>query len=100
MTGGLKSTLERKTLTTLLGWSCVPGRSVLPLKLAPTASTTATLAMGDAPAVMVLDGTGFIFEKRFRAFAPGRKSRSPACYCMWKISTRTGDVLPVYTRQA
>jgi len=41
-----------------------------PLNLAPTASTTATLAMGDALAVALLDARGFS-EEDFALFHPG-----------------------------
>jgi len=45
-------------------------KEACPLGLAPTASTTATLAMADALAVCVLEGKGFR-EKDFAFFHPG-----------------------------
>jgi len=45
-------------------------KEACPLGLAPTASTTATLAMADALAVCVLEGKGFK-EKDFAFFHPG-----------------------------
>jgi len=48
-----------------------------PLNLAPTASTTATLAMGDALAVAVLEARGFT-PAGFRALPPRRRTRQKA----------------------
>ena len=48
-----------------------------PLNLAPTASTTATLAIGDALAVALLEARGFT-AAGFRALASGRRARPPA----------------------
>jgi arabinose-5-phosphate isomerase len=45
-------------------------REACPLGLAPTASTTATLAMGDALAVALLEARGFTAEE-FATFHPG-----------------------------
>src|SRR5688572_498097 len=56
MTGKANSTLAR-TSTVMLDVS-VP-EEACPLNLAPTASTTATLAMGDALAVALLEARGF-----------------------------------------
>ncbi len=59
-----------------------------PLNLAPTASTTATLAMGDALAVALLEARGFS-PRRFRADPPGRHTgQAPAAEesatsCTW-----------------
>ncbi|MCU0586187.1 MAG: KpsF/GutQ family sugar-phosphate isomerase, partial [Desulfobacterales bacterium] len=56
ITGGLKSTLARRS-DLVLGVR-VP-REACPFNLAPTASTTATLVMGDALAMAVLRARGF-----------------------------------------
>jgi arabinose-5-phosphate isomerase len=56
MTGGLNSTLARHADLTL---DCSVEREACPMNLAPTASTTAQLAMGDALAVVLLDARGF-----------------------------------------
>ena len=48
-----------------------------PLGLAPTASTTATLAMGDALAVVLLNRKGFR-EEDFACFHPGGSARQAA----------------------
>ena len=49
-------------------------KEACPLNLAPTASTTAALALGDALAVALMDARGFS-ERRFRALASGRRAR-------------------------
>jgi arabinose-5-phosphate isomerase len=67
MTGAPESTLARAA-NVLLDVS-VP-QEACPLNLAPTASTTATLAMGDALAVAMLEARGFT-EKDFAHSHPG-----------------------------
>lgn len=68
-----------------------------PLGLAPTASTTATLAMGDALAVALLDKRGFRAED-FASFHPGgslgKKLLLRVCDLM-----HTGDAVPVVSHQ-
>lgn len=59
MTGRPDSTMG-KAATVVLDTSVA--KEACPLNLAPTASTTATLAMGDALAVAVLDARGFTAE--------------------------------------
>ncbi len=56
MTGGAKSTLARYSDVTL---DVSVEEEACPLGLSPTASTTATLAMGDALAVALLERRGF-----------------------------------------
>jgi arabinose-5-phosphate isomerase len=73
MTGGLASTLARSA-TVVLDVS-VPAEAC-PLNLAPTASTTASLAMGDALAVALLDARGFTdqdFARRHPSGSLGRQ---------------------------
>lgn len=67
MTGRLDSTLGRLAQVTID--TGVP-REACPLGLAPTASTTAMLAMGDALAVVLLTKRGFQASD-FRRFHPG-----------------------------
>jgi arabinose-5-phosphate isomerase len=67
MTGNGNSTLARAS-TVVLDVS-VPAEAC-PLNLAPTASTTATLAMGDALAVSLLEARGFT-EQDFARSHPG-----------------------------
>ena len=68
-------------------------REACPLNLAPTASTTATLAMGDALAVALLEARGF-GEEDFASSHPGgaigRKLLTRVSDIM-----RTGDAIPV-----
>jgi arabinose-5-phosphate isomerase len=60
-------------------------KEACPLNLAPTASTTATLALGDALAVALLDGCACggiarcprIPGRGFRPLPPGRRARPP-----------------------
>jgi len=67
LTGRTQSTLARAATVTLD--VSVP-EEACPHNLAPTASTTATLAMGDALAVAVLEARGFT-ENDFARFHPG-----------------------------
>lgn len=67
LTGGMQSSLARHAHYVLN--SAVP-REACPLNLAPTASTTAQMAMGDALAVALLDARGFK-ENDFAISHPG-----------------------------
>lgn len=67
MTGNLKSTLARYGDLVL---DVSVAEEACPLGLAPTASTTAALALGDALAVAVLEARGFR-EEDFAMFHPG-----------------------------
>jgi arabinose-5-phosphate isomerase len=67
LTGNLESTLARNSdVVIYVGVK----EEACPLGLAPTASTTATLAMGDALAVVLLNRKGFR-EEDFACFHPG-----------------------------
>lgn len=66
MTGNLNSTLSNASDVTL---DISVEREACPLNKAPTASTTATLAMGDALAVCLLEKRGFS-EEDFLVFHP------------------------------
>jgi arabinose-5-phosphate isomerase len=66
-----------------------------PLGLAPTASTTATLAMGDALAVVLLDQRGFK-EEDFACFHPGG-TLGKKLLLRVKDLMHTGDDVPVVT---
>ncbi|MCW5221146.1 KpsF/GutQ family sugar-phosphate isomerase [Verminephrobacter aporrectodeae] len=72
MTGGLQSTLARHADLLL---DCGVEREACPLNLAPTASTTAQLAMGDALAVALLDARGFRPEDFARSHPGGALGR-------------------------
>ncbi len=67
MTGQQQSTLGRHANWRL---SCAVTQEACPLNLAPTASTTAQIAMGDALAVALLDARGFR-EEDFAQSHPG-----------------------------
>jgi len=67
MTGNPESTLARKADINL---NVAVEKEACPLNLAPTASTTATLAMGDALAIAVLQSRGFTKEE-FAMSHPG-----------------------------
>jgi arabinose-5-phosphate isomerase len=82
MTGGRESTLARQARITL---DTSVAREACPLNLAPTASTTAQLAMGDALAVALLDARGFREEDFARSHPGGALGR--------KLLTHVSDVM-------
>lgn len=82
ITGGLQSTLARQA--TVMLDSSVP-KEACPLNLAPTASTTVQLAIGDALAVALLDARGFKEEDFARSHPGGALGR--------KLLTRVSDVM-------
>jgi len=67
-------------------------KEACPLNLAPTASTTATLAMGDALAVAVLDARGFREEDFARSHPGGALGRRLLTHV--RDVMRTGDAIP------
>ena len=82
MTGGLQSTLARHAQVTL---DSSVAQEACPLNLAPTASTTAQLALGDALAVALLDARGFRPEDFARSHPGGALGR--------KLLTHVSDVM-------
>ena len=82
LTGGLQSSLARHADVVL---DCSVDKEACPLNLAPTASTTAQLAMGDALAVALLDARGFKPEDFARSHPGGSLGR--------KLLTHVGDVM-------
>ena len=70
-------------------------KEACPLNLAPTASTTVTLALGDALAVAVLDARGFREEDFARSHPGGALGRRLLTYV--KDVMRTGDAIPCVT---
>ena len=86
MTGNRSSSLARNA-TVHLDVS-VP-EEACPLNLAPTASTTAALAMGDALAVALLDARGFTAEDFARSHPGGSLGR--------RLLTHVGDVMRPHT---
>lgn len=82
ITGGVRSTLARHASITL---DSSVAQEACPLNLAPTASTTAQLALGDALAVALLDARGFKQEDFARSHPGGSLGR--------KLLTHVSDVM-------
>ena len=82
ITGSLQSTLARHATEVLDGGV---DKEACPLNLAPTASTTAQLALGDALAVALLDARGFQPEDFARSHPGGALGR--------KLLTHVSDVM-------
>ena len=82
ITGGVHSTLARHASITL---DSSVAQEACPLNLAPTASTTAQLALGDALAVALLDARGFKQEDFARSHPGGSLGR--------KLLTHVSDVM-------
>ena len=82
MTGQVHSTLARHADLVL---DCSVEREACPLNLAPTTSTTAQMAMGDALAVALLDARGFRAEDFARSHPGGSLGR--------KLLTHVSDVM-------
>ncbi len=89
LTGNRGSTLSRYATVTLD--ISVPAEAC-PLNLAPTASTTATLAMGDALAIAVLEARGFTEEDFARSHPGGTLGRRLLLHV--EDVMRKGDALP------
>jgi arabinose-5-phosphate isomerase len=89
LTGRDGSTLSRYATVTLD--VSVPAEAC-PLNLAPTASTTATLAMGDALAIAVLEARGFTEEDFARSHPGGTLGRRLLLHV--EDVMRKGDALP------
>ncbi|MEA5097480.1 MAG: KpsF/GutQ family sugar-phosphate isomerase [Burkholderiaceae bacterium] len=70
-------------------------KEACPLNLAPTASTTATLALGDALAVALLDARGFRREDFARSHPAGALGRR--LLTLVKDVMRSGDAVPAVT---
>lgn len=90
LTGGLNSTLARTSDVTL---DISVEKEACPLNKAPTASTTATLAMGDAIAVCLLEKRGFT-EEDFLIFHPGGALGKGFLYSVAELMI-TGEKLPL-----
>ena len=89
LTGQLQSTLAQHADLTL---DCSVEREACPLNLAPTTSTTAQLAMGDALAVALLEARGFRPEDFARSHPGGALGRKLLTHV--RDVMRTGDALP------
>src|SRR3954465_6990817 len=89
MTGNPNSTLGRHADVVL---DSGVEKEACPLQLAPTASTTAQLALGDALAVALLDARGFKTEDFARSHPGGALGRKLLTHLSDVM--RTGDAVP------
>lgn len=95
ITGRLDSTLARQANFTL---SSAVEQEACPLNLAPTASTTAQMALGDALAVALLDARGFREEDFARSHPGGSLGRKLLIHV--RDLMRVGNALPVVSSHA
>jgi arabinose-5-phosphate isomerase len=89
ITGGLQSTLAQHADIVL---DSGVAKEACPLNLAPTASTTAQLALGDALAVALLDARGFKAEDFARSHPGGALGRRLLTHV--RDIMRQGDAVP------
>lgn len=92
MTGNPNSTLAREADAHL---DASVDKEACPLNLAPTASTTAALALGDALAVALLDARGFSADDFARTHPGGSLGRRLLIHV--RDIMHSGDALPVIT---
>jgi len=90
LTGNASSTLARMADAHI---DVSVAQEACPLDLAPTASTTAALAMGDALAIALLEARGFTQEDFARSHPGGRLGRR--LLLLIDDVMRTGDALPL-----
>jgi len=90
MTGKPQSALARHADIVL---SCAVDQEACPLNLAPTASTTAQMALGDALAVALLDARGFVEADFARSHPGGTLGRKLLMHV--RDLMRSGDALPL-----
>ncbi|MGA9163125.1 MAG: KpsF/GutQ family sugar-phosphate isomerase [Thiobacillus sp.] len=95
MTGNPDSTLAREADAHL---NAAVDKEACPLNLAPTASTTAALALGDALAVALLDARGFSADDFARTHPGGSLGRRLLIHV--RDVMHTGDALPAIDRDA
>jgi arabinose-5-phosphate isomerase len=95
MTGNAASTLARHADIVL---PCAVSQEACPLQLAPTASTTAQMALGDALAVALLDARGFRPDDFARSHPGGSLGRKLLIHV--RDLMRSGDDLPAVAPQA
>ncbi|MBI2311793.1 MAG: KpsF/GutQ family sugar-phosphate isomerase [Betaproteobacteria bacterium] len=89
MTGNGKSTLAREADVHL---DAGVAKEACPLELAPTASTTAALALGDALAMVLLDAQDFTPEQFAQSHPGGRLGRRLLTHV--RDVMRTGEAIP------
>ncbi len=95
LTGNPHSTLAKNS-TAVIDVSV--REEACPLGLAPTSSTTATLAMGDALAIALLEARGFTKDEFARAHPAGRLGRRLLLHITDVM--HTGDEIPRVTADA
>ena len=95
MTGRPASTLAQHAHWVL---SCAVEQEACPLNLAPTASTTAQMALGDALAVALLNARGFREEDFARSHPGGSLGRRLLMHV--RDLMRSGEALPAVPPQA
>lgn len=95
MTGGQRSTLAQHADVVL---DSSVSKEACPLNLAPTASTTAQLALGDALAMALLDARGFKAEDFARSHPGGSLGRKLLMHV--RDLMRTGPDMPSVQTQA
>ncbi len=95
LTGNLESSLARQADAVLY---CGVEKEACPHNLAPTASTTAALAVGDALAVALLNSRGFTRDDFARSHPAGRLGRRLLVYVGDVM--RTGDAVPTVRHDA
>lgn len=88
MTGKSNSTLARQADVTL---DIAVEKEACPLNLAPTASTTVTLALGDALAVALLHARGFNAEDFARSHPGGKLGKRLLTY-LADVMRQNGDI--------
>jgi arabinose-5-phosphate isomerase len=89
MTGKPQSTLANHAEIVI---SCAVDKEACPLNLAPTASTTAQMALGDALAVALLDARGFREDDFARSHPGGALGRKLLMHV--RDLMRSGDAVP------
>ncbi len=95
MTGNEQSSLSRYADVHL---DAGVAQEACPLNLAPTASTTAALALGDALAVALLDARGFGAEDFARSHPGGSLGRR--LLTRMRDVMRSGEAIPIVTPEA
>ncbi len=95
MTGQLKSSLAQHADVVL---SCAVAQEACPMNLAPTASTAAQMALGDALAVVLLDARGFQPENFAEVHPGGALGRKLLMHVSDLM--RVGDAIPKVSSEA
>ncbi|MHB8473762.1 MAG: KpsF/GutQ family sugar-phosphate isomerase [Gammaproteobacteria bacterium] len=95
LTGNPESTLGRAATVHI---DVSVRQEACPLGLAPTSSTTATLAMGDALAISLLEARGFTAEDFARSHPGGRLGRR--LLLLIRDIMHSGDAVPLVGEQA